>query len=224
MENSLTDLSLLNSSTNYPLYSRTLYREYNEAGGDAGAGSDGGSDDGGDDDGSPPPKGDTSSDSGGKVPYERLKEKSDALKAANARIAEFEAKEADRKQKELAEKGNYEEALKELQPKAERAGKLEETIVKLVERELENIPEELRSLVPASLSPEDKLQYIADNRDILFGNEEKKTVNASTNPGGGEGDTGDKPTYTVAQISDPAFYQKNREDILLAQKEGRIKG
>jgi len=48
-------------------------------------------------------------------------------------------------------------------------------------------------------------------------------------PAGGSGDTGTgggrdtgKPTYTRAQIGDPAFWAKNKDDILLAQREGRI--
>lgn len=46
---------------------------------------------------------------------------------------------------------------------------------------------------------------------------------------GGAGSGGDKgqggggkPTYTQAQISDPAFYQANRDDIVAAANEGRI--
>jgi hypothetical protein len=45
----------------------------------------------------------------------------------------------------------------------------------------------------------------------------KPDNNMPTSPGGG------KPVFTRAQISDRAFYEKNREAIDLASREGRIK-
>ena len=68
---------------------------------------------------------------------------------------------------------------------------------------------------------EDKLDYIHANFELLTASTTKQNVNHGTNPGGSTTST---QTFTGDQIADRAFYKANREEILLAQKEGRIKG
>jgi len=132
--------------------------------------------------------------------------------------AEKEALEAKEK------KGEFEEIVKDLKPKAEKAAEYEEVINEIVDKEIQNIPEDIRSLIPDELSPAAKLRYIANNRSRLMPETGVKPVGKVSNPptdGTGVDNSG-KETFTKSQIADPMFYLANEQRIIAAQKEGRI--
>lgn len=215
--------------------SRLLH--FADGGGQAGAGDGGGSSgDGGGGDG----KGSgSSSDNGGKgqggddgkgkgdgktpdpVPYDRFKEVNDQLAAAKEREQKRAKEDDEARQKKLQEDGKFQDIIKELTPQAERAKALEKTLETYLDAEMKDIPEARRSLIPEGLSVEQKLEYIAKNRKLLHG-DGKRNVNTSTSPGEGS-DGGEPTTFTLEQLQDPVFYDKNRDAILKAQREGRIK-
>lgn len=155
------------------------------------------------------------------IPYGRFSEEVSKRKAAEDRISKFESDQETARQSKLKEDGKLQELLDEQAPKVERAQKLETVVQKSVDNMMEKIPEDRQSLIPATLSPEDKLDYIHANFELLTASTTKQNVNHGTNPGGSTTST---QTFTGDQIADRAFYKANREEILLAQKEGRIKG
>lgn len=167
----------------------------------------------------PPSKGDTPET----VPYSRFQEQNTQLKEANQRLAELDKAEQERKEAEAIAKGEHEDVIKTLKPKAERAEALEKVLTKTVDDLVEKIPEEKRKLIPNSLSVEDKLAYINDNRDLLLDAEPKKNVGTSSSPSTGDDEITDSTIFTKAQLEDPVFYEKNRDAIIKAMREGRIK-
>lgn len=156
------------------------------------------------------------------VPYARFKEQQDLLNTLKKEKEEREKADAAKARKKQEEDGNFQEIIKDLTPKAERAAALEKTLSTYLETELKDIPEDRRSLIPDGLSVEQKLEYIAKNRAILRG-DGKKNVNRSSSPGNGAGGDDEPTEFTLEQLQDPAFYDKHRDAILKAQKEGRIK-
>ena len=62
------------------------------------------------------------------------------------------------------------------------------------------------------------IESLATSKSYLF-NKSKVTVGNPTNPSTPDTAPG---TYKMSELNDPAFYQKNREDIQKAQREGKI--
>ncbi len=155
------------------------------------------------------------------VPYGRFSEVNTKLQTANTELEKFRTAEAERKQKEQLAAGEHEKVIADLRPKAERAAELETALKSVVEAEIASIPKERQSLVP-DLPLEKKLAWITANRKILMG-DKKTDVNNPTNPADGSPQGGDNQTFTKAQINDPVFYEKNRDAIIKALREGRIK-
>jgi DNA repair exonuclease SbcCD ATPase subunit len=95
----------------------------------------------------------------------------DALKKAEAaEKALKEAQEIRLKEKEDY-KALYEQTtseLSELKPKAEQFETYKETMQKLLESQIEEIPEELRALIPDELSIKQQIDWIAKNRKMLL--------------------------------------------------------
>lgn len=171
--------------------------------------------------GTTPP--DTNGGTSGKaetVPFGKFHAANESLKAANAKIAEFEAAEAAATEKKALEAGEHQKVIDSLKPDAERAKTLEASLTKYLDAELAKIPEEKKPLIPAGLSVEAQLDYIATNRSLLV-DSTPNNIGHGTNPSAGAGSTG--KTFTVSQISDPKFYAENRIEILKAQKLGNIK-
>lgn len=156
------------------------------------------------------------------VPYSRFQEVNEQAKQSAEKLAEFERKEKEREEQEALAKGEHEKLINDLKPQAERAKALEETIKTSVNALIEKIPEERRSLIPEGLPVEQKFNWINQNLEFLTQTSGNPNVNTGSNVPNSQ-DAGNKPIYTQEQISDINFYQKNRDDILLAQKEGRIK-
>jgi hypothetical protein len=154
------------------------------------------------------------------VPYSRLQE---VILKANTQATELEelrTKERQRVEQEQLARGEHQKIIDELRPQAGRAAELEAALNTVVASEIEAIPEDRRSLVP-DLAPEKKLAWIVANRAFLM-NTKPLNSNHPLNPGGNDAG-GSKQIFTSAQIKDAKFYEANRDAILLAQKEGRIR-
>jgi DNA repair exonuclease SbcCD ATPase subunit len=95
----------------------------------------------------------------------------DALKKAEAaEKALKEAQEVRLKEKEDY-KALYEQTtseLSELKPKAEQFEAYKETMQALFDAQVEEIPEELRALIPDELSVKQKIDWIAKNKRLLL--------------------------------------------------------
>ena len=152
------------------------------------------------------------------VPYERFREVNERAKKAQALADELQKAEAEREEKRKIAAGEHEKVIGELKPKAERAEILEESLKSFLAAEMEAIPEERRGLVPDSLPVEEQLSYISRNRASLMGNA-GKSVNNGPNPSSNQQS---QPTFTLAQINDPVFFQKNKDAIKQAFVDGRI--
>ena len=144
-----------------------------------------------DDKKTPAPEDDKKQDDSKKPEEEKMtipKDKWDQM-YARTKAAEREAEEAktklrEREEKEKAEQGKHQELADqyrkerdELKAKNDEHSKsLEETnatFAKMLEAQLEEIPEDKRKLIPDNYSPKDKLSYIASNRSFLIGTEKK---------------------------------------------------
>lgn len=155
------------------------------------------------------------------VPYSRLKEEIDKRKEQDTELERLRTEDKKRKDAEALARGDHEKVINELKPKAERAGELEKALTSVVDAEMALIPEARRSLVP-DLAPEKKLAYITANRAFLM-DAKPANVNTPLNPDGSSPSGGSNQTFTLAQIRDAKFYEANRDAILKAQAEGRIK-
>lgn len=108
------------------------------------------------------------------IPKERFDEINNQRKELEAKLLQIEADQKSRIEKQLEEQGKFKELnenlraeLAETKLKAEKAGELEGTLEKLLAAQLEALPEQTRQLVPEKLSIQDRLDYIATNRDLL---------------------------------------------------------
>ena len=63
---------------------------------------------------------------------------------------------------------------------------------------------------------------LVKEKAFLFGKSNSNNTNIGEDGGAGEGNNNNKTTYKTSQLRDRDFYTKNRDDILQAQKEGRI--
>jgi len=154
------------------------------------------------------------------VPYSRFSEEVSKRKALEERLSKMESDSETARQKALEENKKFEDLYNEAKPQVERARTLEAVVSKSVEELMTKIPEDKRSLIPESLAPEAKLDYIHKNFDFLTAAATGKTIGHGTNPGG---DTGSTQVFTAEQLKDPKFYAANRDEIQKASREGRIK-
>ncbi len=84
-----------------------------------------------------------------KVPYSRFAEVNKAKNAAEAELQKFRDAEEARKLKEQQEAGKFQDVINALKPKAERVDALEATLKGYLAAEIEEIPEDMRDLIPA---------------------------------------------------------------------------
>ncbi len=82
------------------------------------------------------------------IPKARFDEVNSARRVAEKRLAELEAKEAERNEAESLAKGEYTKLIDDLKPKAELAKALEATVKEYFELELADVPEDRRDLIP----------------------------------------------------------------------------
>lgn len=150
-----------------------------------------------------------------------FKELKKQLEAMNAEKVQREAEQAERDRKSKEEQGKYQELYETSNRELEsfkgesktfkaRVEQLEVVINGLLEARLKGIPEEFRDLVPANLTPEQKLEWLtAADKKGLFGavTQKKDTpVGQPTNPAGGA--VTDINTLTPGQLLRMAYGQK----------------
>lgn len=111
-----------------------------------------------------------------------LQEKVDALEAQSKKA------EQDRLKEKEDYKGLYETVLKEnadLKPKAQVVEDLEKTLKTVLDAQVAELPEQMRTLVPAELTTQQKLNWLSANKSILT---KAKPVDIGAGKhGGGEG-------------------------------------
>lgn len=159
----------------------------------------------------------------------RIKELREAAKKAK----EYEASEAKRQEEELKKKGEFETLAKTKEEEANtwktkfeqsqinnaimaEAAKQGITRLDLVDKLIDKSKIQLAEDGTASGVTEAVTELITNN-EFLKG-ETKSSLGGGTNPT----DTGAVQEFTITQIQDPAFYQKNREAIQIAQAKGKI--
>jgi len=125
------------------------------------------------------------------IPKARFDEINNRKNELEARLAEIEADQKLRIEQQLEEQGKYKELtetlraeLAEAKIRANKSDELEGTLEKLLAAQLEALPEQSRKLVPEKLSIKDRLDYIAENRELLV---------KPAPPGTGAGKQGGKP-------------------------------
>lgn len=130
------------------------------------------------------------------IPYARFKEVNDAKTAMEKQIAD------------LTKAAGDSEALKA------QVAELNTSLIRQRVALAKGIPAELAD----RLAGKDEAEMTADADRLLpfIGKPKAPNIN-------GDDKNDEKPTYTVAQLNDPVFYQKHRDDILLAMTDGRIK-
>jgi hypothetical protein len=126
--------------------------------------------------------------------YARAKTAEEGLKSMKNQLAEMNKREKEREDTKLAEAGDYKELLsakqKELDEftiKADRVDSLNSVVQTLYEKELANISEEKRGMIPYQDDPVKALEYIAQWRDQLTDTSKvtisPSTPRSTTNPG-----------------------------------------
>lgn len=156
------------------------------------------------------------------VPYDVFQKKNAALREAEDKLKALEAEKAAAAEAAAKEQGKFEDLYNQTKPQAERAAALEKALETTLESMLSGIPEEKHTLIP-DLPVEQKLEYISKNRALLMAEEKPKNVGTSSSQSTDGEQVTDTTIFTTEQIKDPKFYRENREAILKAQKEGRIK-
>lgn len=132
------------------------------------------------------------------IPKARFDEVNNELKALKKRLDEADAEKKARDEKQLEEQGKYKELIDSLRSqlveasgKASKVETYEATLDKILQAELAALPEQSRRLVPEKLPVQDRLDYIADNRELLV---------KPAAPGTGAGIKGGTPPQ-AAQLS-----------------------
>lgn len=82
------------------------------------------------------------------IPYDRFKQVNDAKKAAEDKLKQYEDAERKRAEEEALKRGDFENVINGLKPKAERADALEEALKGYLEAELTEVPANMRDLLP----------------------------------------------------------------------------
>jgi len=103
-----------------------------------------------------------------------LNKEREANKEATGKLAAMEKESQSRLEKQLKEQGKFKELaeeralqLAEVQPKVDLLEAAQATLKKVLEAQIEQIPESKRTLVPGKLSTEDQLEWIAANQALL---------------------------------------------------------
>lgn len=104
----------------------------------------------------------------------RFDEVNTKRKDLEAKLETLEKENASVLEKQLVEQGKYKELAEErsktiasLQPVADQVETYEETLKSVLDAQVEQIPEELRGLVPSEMTTKQQLDYIANNGALL---------------------------------------------------------
>ena len=108
------------------------------------------------------------------IPRDRFDDVNEKRKAAEAEVEKLKAEqkaetdkrlEKQEEWKELAEKRG--EELLELKDSDAKVVSMEKTLDSMLEAEIEKLPEDMRKMVPEKLSTQGKLDWLAENGDLL---------------------------------------------------------
>ncbi|MFT4413196.1 hypothetical protein ACLM5H_04970 [Fredinandcohnia humi] len=153
------------------------------------------------------------------IPKTRFDEINTKYKEVQSKLDELlaEKQEADKKAKE--EQGKFEELYKstsdelnktkdDFTKSSERVQTLENVINGLLEAKLNDVPEEFHDLIPSYMSPEQKLEWLANaEQKGLFGNKkQEEPVGESTNPSNAQ--TSDLNKLSPIQLLKAAYGRK----------------
>ena len=123
------------------------------------------------------------------IPYARFKEVNDAKLAAEAKVKQFEDAAANAAREEALKKGEYDKVIDQLRPKAERVDALEATLKVYLDKEVAEIPEDMRSLIPQG-DVAAQLQWVVQAKSAgLFGKPTPTPLDGGKRGAGGGGST-----------------------------------
>lgn len=192
------------------------------------------------DDPNTPPSGGDNKDM---VPKASLDAVSEKLRLANQKIADFEAaqkKAADEAEKAKADKLKKDGELQTLVDQQEKtisdlkkqmAESNRNTAIREVAQKLgAKDPSDMVTLIGSQIEVsedgtvdtakvEKLIGDVKTSKGYLFGEAQKPNIGT---PGGAPPSGGGEPTYKRSQLQDRAFYTEHRDDIIKAQREGRI--
>ena len=144
------------------------------------------------------------------IPKSRFDEVNNKYKEVQAKLDELLNEKAEAERKAAEQKGEFEKLYKETSKKLEdtqskyksadkRAKELEAIITDMLNARLENLPEELRDIIPEGLTPEQKLAWIDKaERKGLFGPKAEEPIGEGTNP----------PQQQAVNLDDVPAFQK----------------
>ena len=160
---------------------------------------------------------------------ERLK----GLRDSEKKLKQIEKDQADAEKKRLAEQGEYQKL------SDQHAKERDEALTRSQQLEMQN--QIIKEAAKKGVTDLDAATKLINSDSVKLGEDGQwsgiteavdalvkdrpylinstTSVGSPTNPASPSGTPG---SYTINQISDPAFYQANKDDILKAQREGRI--
>jgi hypothetical protein len=137
------------------------------------------------------------------IPQSRFNEVNERAKAAALEVAELKAAQAKAQEEKLIEQEKYKELaesrgeeLAAAKAKAARYDSANEALEKVLEVQMDAIPENLRGLVPEALDTQSKLAYIAQNAAVLS---KAPAIDVKAGKRGGEKDDTQKIVLTAEQ-------------------------
>lgn len=161
---------------------------------------------------------------------ERLSE----LRANSKALKKLKADQEKAEQKKLEEEGEYKKllaktrrALKTANAKIGKLGLRNRIANAAIAKGVKDVDAAVKLIDTTKITKGEDGEYSGINEAVDSLLKERpylvtsqQSVGSPTNPGAsGEG----VKQYTISQIQDPEFYEANRDDILKAQREGRIK-
>ena len=155
------------------------------------------------------------------------------LRAESKELKELRKKQDTAEKKKLEKEGKYKELLGKTQKELEQANasisKLEmrnKIANAAVAKGIKDVDAAVKLIDTSKVTKGEDGEYsglteavesLVKDRPYLVNSQQ--SVGSPSNPGQGEGGV---KRYTVSQIQDPEFYQEHRDDIIKAQREGRI--
>lgn len=122
------------------------------------------------------------------IPYSRFKEVNDNYKALKAQLDEIKSQQEQEELEAKKKAGQFEELYTSLQsehePLKQQVAKYQEVFQSLLESKLQQVPENMKDLIPDGLDDLLKLQWIENalTKGLFGGNEVKSFGNRGNNP------------------------------------------
>lgn len=158
-------------------------------------------------------------DTDARIPKSRFDEVNNAKKALEDKLKQYEAVDAQRLEAERLAKGEHEQIIADLKPKAERAAALEASLQTYLDAEIADIPDDKRDLIPDGDVTE-KLRWVKNAKAKgVFGVPRAPQTDAGT--------TGDKPPAPATQAQQRAAavakeYGYSLDPAKLAERQKQI--